>query len=288
MKKDSKFTKWNSKFNINKILNLIKKGYNIKQISNIIEIPNRRLGEMLKHYNISINSSGHKILKNNDFFSIIDSEIKAYLLGYIIADGCVSIEPKKKNGIVYSYSKRLSFNVSVDDKEIINLLKFNISSKSKIKEYHNNKGAISRKKQLSLRFSSSKIVDDLIKLNILPNKTYHSDFKFDFKNMNEHLIRHFIRGFFDGDGSIGKCDISFVSTSIHFLEQIEKYIKSKIPQINYRYYSYKGKTIDYHKLYFNIGYDIRTEIYNLLYKDSNYFLTRKKIKFNIDNTVLTN
>src|SRR5574343_295464 len=105
MIKGQKFTKWINKFNVNEILNLIERGNNIKEISNIIEIPKRRLSEMFKEYNISKKSMRQIIAKNQDFFETIDSEIKAYLLGYIVADGCISIEDKKRNGIIYSYSK---------------------------------------------------------------------------------------------------------------------------------------------------------------------------------------
>lgn len=286
MKKGQKFTKWIKNFDIEKILNLEKEGKNIKEISKILQIPNRRLGEMLKEFNIDLNSKKQIVNKNNNFFEKIDTEIKAYLLGYTLADGCVSIESKKKNGEIYSYSKRIAYCVSIDDREVINLLQSNISPTSYIKEFHNPKGAILRKNQLQLRFSSTKLVEDLIKLNIKPNKTYNSEFQFNFDNMDKSLIRHFIRGFFDGDGYCDKGSLQFVSTSYFFLKQIEEYFKLEIPNITFRFNSYKGKTIDYYKISFNTGKGILNDIYNLFYKDSNYYLSRKKNKFNIENTVL--
>lgn len=45
----------------------------------------------------------------------------------------------------------------------------------------------------------TKMCDDLIKLNIVPNKGFHLDFP---KNIPKDLIRHYLRGYFDGDGSI--------------------------------------------------------------------------------------
>jgi hypothetical protein len=282
-----KFHKWNDKFDVNKILNLIEKGECIKEISKILEIPQRRLSEMIKYYNISINTKGQKVPKNNNFFTNIDSEIKSYLLGYIIADGCISIEPKKRNNIIYSYSKRLSIGVSIDDEEIIKLLQFYISPKSKIKKFHNAKGALNRKESLSIRFSSSQIVDDLIKMNIKPNKTYHQDFIFDFNNIPKEYVNHFIRGFFDGDGCINKSDLGFVSTSKYFLLQIKDIICNNIPEITYRLIEEKGKTINYFRLLFNTGKGFKIKLHDYLYNNSNFYLSRKKIKFNIENTVLT-
>lgn len=286
MIKDQKFTKWINKFNVEEILNLIEKGNNIKQISNIIGIPDKRLCDMFKEYNMPKKSMRQKIAKNQDFFEIIDSEIKAYLLGYIVADGCISIEPKKRNGIIYSYSKRLGFNSSIDDKEVIELLKNNISPNITIKEFNRSTKTTIRKNQLNLRFSSSKIVDDLIKLNVIPNKTYHSDFIFPFEILTNENKIHFIRGFFDGDGSVAKSDISFVSTSVLFLNQIKEILLFNIPNITYRIYEIEGITIKYYRLNINIGKNIRYAIYNLFYNNANYFLTRKKLKFNIENTVL--
>lgn len=288
MKKGQRFTKWNNKFNVNEILNLIENGYNIKKISNIIGIPEKRLSEMFKYYNIYNQNTGQTISKNHNFFENIDSEIKAYLLGYTIADGCVSIEPKRKNDKIYSYSKRLTYTVSINDREIINLLQQYISPQSKIKEFHNSKGALIRKNQLTIRFASSKLVDDIIKLNVIPNKTYHSDFKFPFEKINNEYIKDLIRGFMDGDGCVEKNSIQFVSTSKIFLEQIIEFFKKEIPEITHRITENKGKTINYFKLYLTGGKIMKQKVYNLLYKNANYYLSRKKNKFNIENTVLTN
>ena len=72
------------------------------------------------------------------------------------------------------------------------------------------------------------------------------------------------------------------------MEQLIEYMKSEIPNITFRCNKIKGKTVDYYKLYFNTGNGIYKDVYNLFYKDSNYYLSRKKNKFNIENTVLTN
>ena len=52
-------------------------------------------------------------LINENFFDNIDSEEKAYLLGFFIADGCIQKEAKKKNGEIYSYNvSNLQFALS--------------------------------------------------------------------------------------------------------------------------------------------------------------------------------
>lgn len=283
------FTKHISKFDIKRILELEKEGKNVLEISKILDIPNRRMSEMLKLHNIVLQGTGYRIKKNQDFFEKIDSEIKAYLLGYVLADGCVSIEPKRRNGIVYSYNKRLTLVSSINDREVINLFKEYIAKDALIKEYHNPRGAIVRKRQLQLRFSSVKLINDLIKLNIQPRKTYHIDFKFDFNNIPTELHRHFIRGFFDGDGSMCNSQFSLISTSSDFLDQIKEIIEKIVPLATNNKYEFVGKTVNWYKLYFFIGRNNQKQLlFDYLYKDSNFFLIRKKNKFNIENTVLTN
>jgi len=280
--------KWKIKFDINKVLSLDKEGKNIKDIAKIMEISYKSLQYLIKKSNLLLNSKRQTIIKDHSYFENVDSEIKAYILGYTLADGSLIIEPKKRNELIYSYSKRLSFCVSIDDREIINLIQKEISPTSIIKEYHNSIGAINRKNSLSLRISSSKLIDDLISYNILPNKTYDINFKFNFNKLNRNLIRHFIRGFFDGDGSFNRYTLQFISTSKYFLEQILSYFLEEIPEITYRMRKCKGKTVDYYNLYFNTGHGIKEKIYKLFYENSNYYLQRKKSKFNIDNTVLIN
>lgn len=277
---ETKFTKWNSKFDKEKILNLSKEGKNIREISKIIEIPEKRLAEMLNYYSIIIKKQFIYNV-NDDFFDNIDSEIKAYLLGYIVADGWIAIE-NKNNG---SKSYRIGVSVSIDDLEVVQFIKTNICPNNKILNQNNQSGVKFRKPQIVLKFSSKYMVNILIeKYSIIPNKTYNKEFKFpEITNFK----RDFIRGFFDGDGSVRNTQVSFVSTSLDFLQSIVNEIRNNVKGISYIIYEEKGKTIDYYRLIINCGYGLKLKVYNYLYKDSTYFLSRKKEKFNIDNTELS-
>lgn len=86
------------------------------------------------------------------------------------------------------------------------------------------------------------------KYKILPKKTFDTEFKFPFETIPKELHRHFIRGFIDGDGCIGKRDLSFRTTSLLFLEQIidifsEYFNKFNVP-FHYCKRLEKGKTVD--------------------------------------------
>lgn len=275
------------------IQNLLEKGNSPKEIAKIIDIPNRAIYHYLKNNNITIPNKEQNIIKNETFFDSIDSEIKAYLLGYFIADGCVTIEPKTKNGVVYSYNKRLQFSASIDDFYVVELFKEFICPNNNVKIINNQKGANKRKLQCSLKWSSKYMVDKLISMNIHPRKTYQIDFKFDFSLLkNEELINHFVRGFFDGDGciNIGKDKyqykvVSMVATSSLFLEQIIDFYKKE--DIIFNMFKHQSKNMFYYTISCGNQNSIK-KIYSLLYYNATFFLNRKKEKFLFNNTEVNN
>ena len=99
------------------------------------------------------------------------------------------------------------------------------------------------------------MVNTLKRYNILPRKTYDSEFIFPFDKIPEQFYRPFIRWFIDGDGSYefngkGIFTIRLVSTSRSFLDQIGNIISSNIEGMGYCLEYHKGKTIDWYTLRF--------------------------------------
>lgn len=275
---------------VENIKKLLEEGFSVSEIGTKVGKDPRRISDIIKKESLLGTGIGYIKKVNHDFFNKINSEIKAYLLGYLLADGCVLIEPKKKNGLIYSYSKRIAFTVAIDDLYCLELFKKHVSPDSIIFQKHNSKGAVCRKMSCRLRINSKTIVDILInKYSILPNKTKDVEFKFDFSNIPQNLHRHFIRGFFDGDGWVTNVTsifaknskIGFVSTSKNFLIQLGDILSNSL-DCNYNIYvdkscfilnlSVEGRS--------NIKSEVLTKnILNYLYKDSNYFLERKFKKF---------
>jgi hypothetical protein len=124
-----------------------------------------------------------KYFLNEDYFENIDTQSKAYILGFIYADGSVSEEHK------------LTITISVKDKDILNYIKNELCYTGYLKFKPN-----SSNKYICLSIYSKKITDDLIKLGIIPNKTYFSKKIPNYGN----FFKEFLLGFFDGDGSIFK------------------------------------------------------------------------------------
>lgn len=287
--KASKYTKSISKEYLEKLVN---DKLSVNEICKLLNIPNRRVYDLFKYYNIEYTlNKGTFLQKNDTFFDNIDSEIKSYLLGFLIADGCILQEPKKKKGIIYSYNSRISFCNAIDDLEIIKLYNTHICPYNNIKFVNNQKGVKFRKLQCHLRWSSKYMVDRLINIGIKPRKTYDINFIFDFSILKSNdLIIHFLRGFFDGDGwaSLNKSktiNVGFVGTSLPFLNQIIDFYKKY--DLNFVVNKNTSKNMDYYQILLRGGKPASEKFKDIMYSNANFFLQRKYNKFINDNTEVT-
>lgn len=210
--------------------------------------------------NLKVKSKNVRNLTNHNYFDIIDTEIKAYLLGFLLADGCIS----KGYGV-----NTIVIHNSIDEYDIIKTFKEEICPENKIL-FRKNK---SKKDTCSIKLSSSHMVDTLInKYKIKPNKTFDFDFIFPFNEIDDKYIKHFIRGFFDGDGSIGSKHIEFLGTSYKFMCQLEEiFFKNIGCTCNRRIRKTKNTTQYYiylNGLHWKI---ILNKVYTCFYEDSIIF-----------------
>ena len=262
-----------NRFNLDLAIQMMKSGKSQSEIGEKLGIPSQRVSDCFKYYNIKYDKRRLRI--NDTFFDDINNELKAYLLGFLVADGCLKLEKRRTKR-----TKRIAFNNTIDDKEAIEALHTNICPDSSllIKNYTFNRR---KKPQYTLQWNSEYMFDKLVsKYNIKPHKTLDKEFYIPEDSIPEELWRHFIRGFFDGDGHVGSCSIEFVFTSEPFMNQIMNWFKS----FHYRTYCIQGKTTKYWKVIINTPDKIRKCIYDFLYKDSTIFLSRKHDVFNTEIT----
>jgi len=198
-----------------------------------------------------------------DFFESIDTEEKAYWLGFLYADGYVS----KTSAINTSYTVGIDLMRSDEN----HLKKFNKSINGNFELVYRERERWNKIHSIcSIRVYCKKMVEDLINNGCTYNKTF--DIKMPI--LQEHLIRHFIRGFFDGDGSIFKrkgrdyllCNIT--SASEDFLKSIREIIYN----IGITSYIVSDRN------HFQLGISGKDSAYNFLkymYEDSTFYLDRK-------------
>ena len=164
----------------------INENLTINQITKIYKVDAGKLSEHFKknNYKIKTYEEIHSYEPNHNFFSEIDSEIKAYILGFFAADGHI-----EKRKVTYCFK----VTIHPKDIEILHLInKYVGNDKYKITNRLN-------RDLVSLSICSNQIGLDLLKLGYDNRKTYTT---LGLPNIHSNLIRHFVRGYFDGDGCI--------------------------------------------------------------------------------------
>lgn len=276
-------------------IELLKGGLSIKEVSDLTGRTYDAVWHTVYKYKDLIGevSKFKRNFSNHEYFDVIDSEIKAYLLGFFLADGCID-GSKHKSG---EYCNRLGVHNSIDDEPIINLFHSEICPESNIDRSNSQNGAKFRKPQVGIRWSSKHMTSVLIdKYNFCRNKAYNKEFAFPFETIPNELVRHFIRGFFDGDGSVDFAKVitlggvettrfqySFTCNSLPFTQQLSDIISNICEGVSGSISHINGKTTDWFQLRFDTKrinpVEKRYAFYEYLYKDSTVFLQRKKDKF---------
>ena len=230
------------------------------------------------NYPLTINHISNRRIRHS-FFSKIETELQAYLLGFYAADG--SINEKRKT---------LRIHLQKQDSDLVYLYKDIISPDARtfnVDEHittGRNKMEVTAHESFGVDITSAKLCQDLVNLGIGYNKSYCD---LHIPDIPEHLIRHFIRGYFDGDGSIsirlsqekGKSDrvrgwFSICSKSPVILNEFLTFFAKNGISINMSYVTrdkmYRITTSSKKKL---------CDLFNLFYTDSNFYLNRKFNKF---------
>lgn len=253
----------------------------IKEIVDYYYIQNLSVLEIAKKYNVHEKTIYNYLSRNgyeargvgeyhnpelmHDYFENIDTERKAYFLGFMIADGNVMIRDNSAPAI------RLSINSR--DKYILDVFKREVLSENKI--------SYSQKKDMStFSIHSQKMFDDISKFGVVPNKTFKTYLPF----ISAEFMPHLIRGVFDGDGWITtrKTKTGSISSTVgfcgvfNFMEQIRDYLCGELGL-----YCVKVVTGDrIPTIQWSSSRDVK-EIGRYLYQNSTTHLIRKFDKFNI-------
>ena len=198
---------------------------NLKKVAKSFGVSLRPIKRILEENNFKLTNRRYEV--NQDYFENIDTEEKAYWLGFLYADGCVR---KTKSG------SQVVLKLSSKDEEHLNKFKSNIESQHKVVYYRNytisRKGTHSFSDNCLIRINSNKLVEDLIKQGCTPKKT----FTIEKPIIDEKFYKDFIRGYYDGDGNFFYSEktkmsvVTIVCASENFRNFLIDVI-SKIPNI---------------------------------------------------------
>lgn len=218
---------------------------------------------------------------DEDVFNKIDNQDSAYFLGLLYADGCN-----------YESSGVVKIDLIQQDLETLENFKKFLNYNGTIKYYKSEIKTINDKTCICqpscrLSFRSKTISENLSKLGCTSNKTYTLTFPKE-DNVPNHLIRHFIRGYMDGDGGISywvdnertghkKFQVNFCGTT-DIITSISEILSKRFdccPAISDRY-----KERDNNNLQVNIcGNNVVRKILDWLYEDANIKMERKYNKY---------
>ena len=231
-----------------------------------------------------------KYVYDKDYFKTIDTEEKAYWLGFIYADGTIT-RFYKNNDTEKKEIRSMTLEIALQEGDKSHLEKFRDCLHSDVPIHE--KTIRKKYKASRIRINCTSFCKDLIGLGCVPNKSLILEFPTD-EIVPEHLLRHFIRGYFDGDGCIhyseNECyhkereksylQYSFVASftgNEQFLKELKKVLEQQNIKVSDLKFDKRSNAVN---IYIHNGNDSLVKLYNYFYKDSNIFLDRKFEKYN--------
>lgn len=204
-----------------------------------------------------------------NYFDTIDTEEKAYWLGFLFADGNISKSSyMRKNGKIKNGVYKIEVSLKSEDTE--HLEKFakalNYNKPIKISK------ASFDKKRCRLQFNNKHMWTTLNALGCTPNKSLTLNFPKLEMFKNKWLIYSFIRGYVDGDGNIGFCDKNHTKMQLRILGTAEFLTKLQ-QQLPLECDNKLIKDGNIYQLIFNAKRG--AYVCSILYKGSSIYLNRK-------------
>jgi hypothetical protein len=254
------------KLHTQQLLNDYNEKYSIRDLEKKYKIHRLTIKRIIKENNIVYRTrslSQQKIKINSNYFEKIDTANKAYFLGFIYADGNI-------------YKNHIKIDINKKDEHLLHMFLKELNSEHKVYRYKDN---------VSINISNEKIKNDLNRLGVYSQKTTNIKFP-NLEQVPDELIRHFLRGYFDGDGSIqmhnyGHPTWRFVVMAPDlFVNEIKNILISEC-QFACSILQDKRILVDMKTLY--LSRSVRPanisqlkKVYEYFYSDASLFLVRKK------------
>lgn len=238
------------------------------KIGNIFNCGNKVIAKVLEKHSVPRTGVGRRKYSLNEYyFDEIDTPIKAYILGFFYADGC-NYKPKQT----------ISMSLQEDDKDILERIRNEIGSERQLEflDYTNKHDfGYNYKNQYRLLLFSAHMCRTLEKKGMSPNKSLILEFP---EWLDENLYSHFIRGYFDGDGSVvfptySDSAIITITSTEKFCTFIKDYLEKTL---SIRGYITDASNHNGITKVFGIGNKQKVKTFlDWLYKDADIYLERK-------------
>lgn len=264
-----------SKSKVEKIIEVFLKTGNGAETARQLNMQTVTVNKCLRENGIKVKAHcKRKFNLNDDYFEKIDSPQKAYWVGFIAADGCL---------YQTGNTKMIKIALQERDRSILEEFKKDISFEGNIHLLKMKKG----QNILNIAPHSIKMFDNLLKVGLFPRKSL--DLKFPtFEQIPQEYITDYIRGYFDGDGSVGdyarKERPNAKKYSVHFCGTKE-FLLSLMEYLNHIGIIFNVKLDKRHKNDIN-SYSFRFSglkrvclFFDKIYRPNYFSLERKRLKF---------
>lgn len=233
--------------------------YSITELSKMFKTDLKSLSDFIKSKGLIVINKQNIIRFNEKIFDKINNQDKAYWLGFLYADGAVN-----------SKSNQIELSLALKDENHL----------EKFKSFLNYTGNVRKDSyRCRLQISSKYFKNRLIELGCVPRKSLILTFP-DRSIVSDKFLFAFIRGYFDGDGSIyipkehkkSKSHISLLGTK-EFLQEMQNRSQWKENKLLQRNGSDKNT--------FSVSYGGKHILYMLesMYKNATIYLDRKHKKY---------
>ena len=209
------------------------------------------------------NINRKKFFCDVDYFKTQSANM-AYILGFLAADGYVGLN-----------NNEIKITLAEKDSELLEKIKEELKYTGEVKHNTTSKGF----DIATLEITCSEYKKDLAQYNIIPQKTFTFSIP---DTLQEKYYIDFIRGYWDGDGTICTAGKSAIRSSLCgarkiTLEQILNFLEEKynIPKVTI--YERAGKNTLYYFQYSNTS--TKKLFKALYYKEDLLYLDRKYKKF---------
>lgn len=223
----------------------------------------------------SFTTTARKVPDESVFVNGIN-KTSAYILGLIYSDGCLSYD---------NHCHRFKITISLNDEDLMHEIHQLMTPQKKLYEYTHPKGrgpsySVISCNENDIEFLRSKGVTERKSSNII------------FPNIDDEFVHHFVRGYFDGDGSVY---FNNTSTNYNNNKKYYKYINASFTtgSMNFAYqlcsvlrnngivsHVLQDSRVENNSWYVKI-YDRQSlkAFYEWIYRDADLYLERKKLKF---------
>lgn len=164
-------------------------GLTCEQVASVLGVSESLINYWFKKLNKKTRSNtinSRKYTLDEHYFDVIDTQDKAYILGFLYSDGCN-----------FTDANRILLSLQEEDRHILESIKECVQTNAPLYLNEEHKKNTKHKNQYVLTMRSkhmSKVSSDM---GMVKAKSLILEFP---TNITKELMPHFIRGYFDGDG----------------------------------------------------------------------------------------